>query len=212
MGVQSYLFKVSKVLVSKGIEFKVIIEGIYEYCGIQRCGKSTMMIKDLVTKIFPAGYKPENTWANFRIFIQGVHCLETMDLVQAVFEIKRKKLRDQVIIFDEVGQFMVARGFKDKDQTDFVNFGWQMPKRNCPMLYASNVGNSADVILRDATWVTVMPKYYPSPGKDFYKVPREEHYIESWVCFNYDCRVVKGIITPGVSRYQELFDSYEPID
>jgi len=164
-----------------------------------------MMVKDLVTRILPAGYKPENVWANFRIRILGVHCLETMDLVQAVFDMKSRKSRDQVIMFDEVGQFMVARGYKDKDQTAFVNFGWQMPKRNIIMQYASNVGNSADLILRDATWVTVLPKY-------FHGATREDDYIESWVAFNYDCRVVQGIVTPGVSRYQELFDSYEPIE
>ena len=183
----------------------MIIEGIYEYCGIQRCGKSTMMIKDLVTRMIPAGYKPENVWANFRIKIPDVHCLETMELVEEVFKMKGEKLRDKVILFDEVGQFMVARGYGNKYQTDFVNFAWQWPKRNWVMQYASNVGNSADLILRDATWVTILPKY-------FHGATREQDYIESWVCFNYDCRVVKGIITPGVSRYQELFDSYEPIE
>ena len=182
-----------------------IIEGIYEYSGIQRCGKSTMMVKDLVTKILPAGYKPENVWANFRIKILGINCLETMDLVQAVFDIKSKKLRDQVIIFDEVGQFMIARGYKDKDQTSFVNFSWQMPKRNIPMLYGSNVGNSADLILRDATWVTILPKY-------IHGATREEDYIESWVSFNYDRRFLTGIITRNVKIYQDMFDSYEPIE
>lgn len=184
---------------------RTIIEGVYEYCGIQRCGKSTMMVKDMVTRLIPVGYMPDDIFANYRIFIPGVHCLSTEQLIAEVFNMKELKVRHKVISFDEVGQFMLAREYKSKEQTGFVSFAWQMPKRDIVMQYASNVGNSADLILRDATWVTVLPKYFVGAS-------RELDYIESWVSFNYDCRVVMGIVTPGVAQYQALFDSYEPIE
>ena len=178
--------------------------GTYEYCGIQRCGKSTLMVKDLKTKLLNE-FDPTDVYANFRIFIDGVHCLETMELVEAVFKMKQDKLRHKVIIFDEAGQFLLAREWGNKEQTKFVSFGWQMPKRDIVMMYASNVGNSADVIMRDATWVTVMPKY-------FEQARRADDYIMSAVIYNYDCRVVRGIKTMNVAQYQDLFDSFEPIE
>ena len=183
----------------------MLYEGVNEYCGIQRCGKSTLMVKDLVMKLIPAGYAPGDVYANFRIFVDGVHCLSTEALIEAVFRIKEDKERHKVILFDEAGQFLIARGYKDKEQTRFASFAWQMPKRDIVMLYGSNVGNSADVILRDATWLTIMPQYFPGPT-------REEDYIVSAVIYNYDGRTARGIVTPEVWRYQELFDSYEPIE
>lgn len=178
--------------------------GTYEYCGIQRCGKSTMMVKDLVCKLLNQ-FAPQDIYTNFRIFIPGVNCMETMALVQAVFKMKADKLRHKVIIFDEAGQFLLARGYKDKDQTDFVSFAWQMPKRDIVMLYASNIGNSADVILRDATWLTIMPKYHHAPN-------RADDHIESAIIYNYDCVIAKNIITRGISPIQDLFDTFEPIE
>lgn len=178
--------------------------GLYEYCGIQRCGKSTMMVKDLVVKLL-GQYDPSDVFANFRIFIDGVNCMETEALVQAVFRMKKDKLRHKIIMFDEAGQFLLARGYKNDEQTKFVSFAWQMPKRDIIMLYASNIGNSADVILRDATWLTVMPQYHAGQT-------REDDYIQSAIIYNYDCRIARGIITRGISKIQELFDSFEPIE
>ena len=179
--------------------------GIYEYSGIQRCGKSTLMMRDLVEKILPAGYRSEDVYANFRIFLEGVHCLSNEAMVEAILRLKRDRARDKVLLFDEVGQELKARSYGDKLQTEVVSFAWQMPKRGILLLYCSNVGNSADIILRDATWVTVMPRYV-------HGVTRDEDYIKASVIFNYDCRVMRGVKVTGVARYQELFDSWEPIE
>lgn len=182
------------------------IRGLYEYVGIQRCGKSTCMVKDLVIKILPSGiFKPEDVWANFRVFIDGVHCVSTDELVETILKFKRDKVRDKVILFDEVGQFLLARGYMDKRQTEVVSFGWQMPKRNIIMLFASNVGNSADVILRDCAWLSIMPKFHLG-------VEREDDYIECAVIWNYDCVTRRGLIIPEIWKYQLMFDSYEAIE
>lgn len=178
---------------------------MYEYCGIQRSGKSTLMMADVQNKILPAGYRPEDVYANFRVFIEGVHCLSNEGMLEAILRMKRDKVRNKVLLFDEVGQELKARSFGDKVQTEVVSFAWQMPKRGILLLYCSNVGNSADIILRDATWVTVMPKY-------FHGVSRDDDFIRASVIFNYDCRIMRGVRVPGVWRYQRLFDSFEPIE
>lgn len=178
--------------------------GIYEYCGRQRCGKSTLMMCDLVSKVL-GEFAPEDVYSNFRIKIDGVHCMCNAELISAVLGMKAEKVRHKVVMFDEVGQELKARSYTDKRQTEFVNFCWQMPKRDILLMYCSNPGNSADVIMRDATWQTVLPVYHEG-------LKREDDYIEASVIFNYDLRMMRGVRVYGVASVQELFDSFEPIE
>lgn len=181
----------------------VNVIGIYEYCGVQRCGKSTMMVKDIVNKLLPV-YKPEDIVCNFKVFIPGIKMMENEELTEYILEIKRKKERHKVICFDEAGQQFMARGYSSKVQTEIVTFCWQMPKRDIVLMYGSNIGNSADIIMRLATWVIVMPKYFINGGV-------ENAYIKSNIIFRLDGRVMRDLITPNVYQYQKLFNSYEPI-
>ena len=181
-----------------------MIKGIYEYCGIQRCGKSTLMVRDLVEKLLRE-FKADNVFANFRLLIPGVTALNNSGMLDAIMETKRKKARDRVFLFDEVGQELKARSYGNSAQTEVVSFAWQMPKRNIVLAYCSNVGNSADIILRDATWQTIMPRYHHA-GR------WEDDWITARVIFNYDCRVMRGVVVRDVHQYQRLFDSYEPIE
>jgi hypothetical protein len=181
--------------------------GLYEYCGIQRCGKSTLMMSDWLSKILTAGYRPQDTWANFAIFVDGVHCLTNENMIDQILRMKRDHVRNQVLLFDEVGQELKARGFGDKIQTEIVNFAWQMPKRGIILSYCSNVGNSADIILRLATWLTIMPRYfYPDRGNRF------TDYILFDVIYDYDVQIDEGYKVTGFQKAQELFDSWQPID
>ena len=179
-----------------------VIQGIIEYCAIQRQGKSTLAVRDMV--ILLPNYSPDDVYANFPIYIDGVHCLENLELIEAVFKIFKDKLRRKIIIFDEVGQELKARQSWDKVQTEFVNNAWQMPKRGIVLLYCSNPGNSADIILRDATWKTVMPRYHKGDtwGED---------YITADVIFNYELWIAHWTIE-HIWPFQLLFDSWEPIE
>lgn len=181
-----------------------MIFGIYEYCGIQRCGKSTKMVFDLLTQASKF-YGPDDVWANFTVKVDGVHVLETEDLIQRVFDMKRKGEVKKVILFDECGQFLIARDYRNKEQGDFVRFAWQMPKRGILFQYGSNMGNSADVILRDATWQTIMPRY-------FHGKVRAEDFIVSRIICNYDMRYVDGVVMPRPDIVQRYFNSREPIE
>lgn len=182
-----------------------MLKGVFEYSGIQRCGKSTLMMADWLTKVVPAGFRPEDTWANFRINVPGVHCMNNAALIEQILRMKREKIRNQCILFDEVGQELKARSYTDKTQTELVNFAWQMPKRGWVLAYCSNVGNSADIILRLATWQTIMPRY-------FFGSTRAEDYIVADVIFNYSMRLMRGIKVSGLVGVQGLFDSFEPIE
>jgi hypothetical protein len=176
---------------------------VQEYCAAQREGKSTMLVRDLVTKLLPA-YRPEDVYSNFRIFIPGINHLENKDLIEAVFEIKKKKYRHKIICFDEVGQELRARESMNKTQIEFVTFAWQMPKRDISLLYCSNPGNSADIILRLATRQTIMPKY-------IHGIRRELDAIRAWVIFNYELKIAEFTVW-NLVPFQNLFDSFAPID
>lgn len=179
-----------------------MIQGTHEYCGAPRQGKSTLMVRDLVCKLLPL-YAPDDVFANFPIFIPGVHCMENKDLIEAIFEIKRKKLRHKVILFDEVGQELKARESMNKVQTEYVNFSWQMPKRDIIQLYCSNPGKSADIILRLATCQTIIPHYHKG-------LTHEEDCIVAGIIYNYELWGQWWTIW-NFSWVQNLFNSLEPI-
>ena len=181
-----------------------MIVGIYEYCGIQRCGKSTLMMCDLVSKILEE-YEPWEIYSNFWMNIDGVHCMNNQALMDEMLRMKHEKQRHKWILFDEVGQELKARSYMDKKQMEVVGIAWQMPKMGWGLSYCSNPGNSADIILRDATWATIMPNYR-------HGLKRSDDYIECSVIFNYDLRIARGIRVYGVSAVQDLFDSYQPIE
>lgn len=178
--------------------------GIYEYCGIQRCGKSTLMMCDLVCKLLKE-YRPEQVHSNFDIEIEGVNCYrENQVLLDKILEMKDKEIRGQVILFDECGQELRARGYMDKRQQKVVSFAWQMPKMGIVLMYCSNPGNSADIILRDATWYTIMPKYHRG-------ITRADDYMEASVIYNYERKIQSGIVVSGFQKVQELFKTLQPI-
>lgn len=181
------------------------IEGLYEYCGKQRSGKSTLMVRDCVKKLVAVGpWKMSDVYCNFTVFHPEVHCLENKALLRTIMEFKAKDVRDKIIMLDEAGQELKARGYMDKEQTEVVSFCWQMPKMNIVLLWCSNPGNSGDVILRDATGHTVMPQYHE--GRT-----RAEDYITAHIIDNYGCTIQSGIYIPDIHEYQEMFDTLEPV-
>lgn len=164
------------------------------------------MVGDVKDKLIDTReFEWSDVHTNFRIFADGVHCYSNEGLKEAIRKIKRDKIRHQILIFDEVGQELMARGYMSKEQSELCAFAWQGPKRDIIWMFASNPGNSADVILRDAAWQSIMPRY-------FFGETHEDDYIVSDIIHNYECRISRGIVRLGVSRYQEMFDSFEPID
>jgi len=181
------------------------ILGVYEYWGIQRVGKSTVMVRDMLRLVSFHGFDFTDVLANFRVFIDGVRCGSSEWLMEEIMKIIAGKIRGKLVLFDELGQFLGARGWKEKYQTKLANSLWQFPKRNLIFMYSDNVGNSADVIIRDATWETIAPQFYSGEN-------REGDYIVASVIKNYMAEIVRGIVIPGVYAYQRLFDSFEPIE
>lgn len=179
--------------------------GLYEYTAPQRQGKNTLMQYDVEEKLLrDGGFKPEDVFCNYSMYIDGVNCMDTEHLIKRVFLMKVRKERHKVIIFDETGQFVVARESMKKWQIEFVLFCWQMPKLDIVLMYSDNPGNSADVIMRLATQVTLLPRY-------FHGLTRADDYIILDVIWNHDCQYEIGRRIDGVARWQGHFNTEEPV-
>lgn len=184
---------------------KEAVEGIYEYWQIQREGKTTLMVRDMLRLNQFYGVPWDRFHCNFRVFIDGVHCYNSRRLLERMVLAMKQKERDLAFVFDELGQFLGARNYADKFQTEIANDLWQFPKRNLLFLYSDNVGLSADKTIRLATWESIFPKYVHGET-------REDDYIVASVIKNYMNMTVTGIVIPYVYLFQNLFDTREPID
>lgn len=184
---------------------KEAVEGIYEYWQIQREGKTTLMVRDMLRLNEFYGVPWDHFHCNFRVFIDGVHCYNSQGLLQRMVTAMQRKERDLCFVFDELGQFLGARNYMNTFQTEIANDLWQFPKRDLVFLYSDNVGLSADKTIRLATWESIFPKYVHGET-------REEDYIVAGVIKNYMNVTVTGIVIPYVYLFQNLFDTREPID
>lgn len=180
-----------------------MIQGCYEYCAPPRTGKSTLMVRDICKLIANYNFQPVDVWANFPIFIEGIHCLENKDLIQAMLEMKARKERHKIIAFDEAGQELRARESMNKTQIEVVTSAWQFPKRDIILLYGSNPGNSADIILRLATFQTIMPQYIKGPTW-------KEDRMRVTVLYNYEMRAEQWEVC-NFWIFQTLFNTLAPI-
>jgi hypothetical protein len=186
--------------------------GVIEYCGVQRCGKNTLLAIDLYSKVLrqnPArrlisniqffGLPPETRYEYF----------DSEALVDEILRLKESRDRDVVIAFDEAGQFIGARSFGSRDQTKCVNFAWQCPKRGHLWLYTDNLGNSTDIQLGLATTHLLMPHYHGG-SLDREPLPWKDQWMDVTVV---DVRAQQSARKEyhGFSKYQTLYDTKEPV-
>jgi hypothetical protein len=188
---------------------RLLYTGVYEYCGPQRCGKNTLMTADLVFKVrkrFPWVKVYTNSSL---IGLGNVVTLNSQALGLEILAIKDRHETDIVIIFDELGQELGARSFDSKTQTKIVNFAWQMPKRRILFMYSDNLGNSADVVLRLATWFVIMPKFIrANPISD------SEITVNVIDCIGWSGQqqILKGTVVKNLPAVWPYFDSDLPVD
>lgn len=183
---------------------------IVEYCGIQRTGKSTLMVADLMNKLlnpdWDFGYKPEDVFCNFPLYIDGVHVLNNQRMKDCLLYAKENKWTHKVFMVDECSQppLFYARNTRDVTQTELVTYLWQVPKLGNTFQYSSNVGNSVDVQQRDATWFTVMPMWYEHSEN------REEEKIVYRAWHNYEIwEIEEEYLYPAET--QHWFSSFAPV-
>lgn len=187
------------------IEYPVV-----EYSGIQRTGKTTMMMADVINKClnpdFGYGFEKQDCHFNFWVDINGVNCHDNEEFLWVLKQVREKGWRRKVLCMDEASQppLMYARGYGDKEQTKNATHVWQMPKKENLWLWTSNIGNSGDVQLRDGTWLCIMPVYY------HHGLNRADDYIDYRVIHAYEqWDYYETLYYPA--PIQDFFDTRRPI-
>lgn len=132
---------------------------VREYWGIQRSGKSTLLVRDLLT--LWSAFPDFEIYTNFILCLpsNNLHILNNDNLIESVLKLKRDKKRHIILAWDELSQVFGGRTYSSKIQIEIASFLWQMPKRDFHLFFTSNPGNSVDLIIRLATWFTIMCKY-----------------------------------------------------
>lgn len=183
--------------------------GIYEFLGIQRTGKSTLMTHILLNILLNPeyyDYRPFEVIANYTIDIDDINCLRSEQMIDYFIKVYEERIRHRIWVIDEASQppWFYARNTKDKRQTKGALSFWQQPKRRSPILYSDNIGNSVDIQQRDATWFTIIPVELirGNDGKPYALTFRIIANYEMWFA---------DYVTYGIDLTQKLFDTYEPI-
>lgn len=183
----------------------------YEYSGPPRTGKSTLMVADIIRLLNPTlfndYYSPDEVYCNFPLYIPGVHCFNNDNMLKVLLKARKEKWTHKVIAIDECSQppLFYARGYKDDTQTQLVTAFWQMPKLRCMSLISSNVGNSIDVQMRDATIYEVLPIRYIHNPQD-----RTKEFIIFRIVHNYEIWTTDYILKNPYD-IQKYFDSSRPV-
>jgi hypothetical protein len=183
---------------------------VIEFCGVQRHGKTTLMVAFLCEVMMGDGYvfdyKPHEVHANFNLYIPGVHCWNNEDMLQILLVARKEKWTHLVFLIDECSQppLFYARNSKDKVQTELTTALWQFPKCGNCCCYSDNPGNSVDVQMRDATHYTIIPYKYHRDGKN-------GDTVEYAVVDSFNQRTSVGNVMGGLEKYQKLFDSWKPV-
>lgn len=197
------------------ITARPVYRGSYEYLGVQRTGKSTLMTDDYLRRVLPqAPDRPvvANYWIDLPRHVNYT-LVDNDTMVQIILWVKAKGLRDWIFLFDEMGQRLGARSWASKEQTEIANFMWQVPKRGHLWLYSDNPGNSVDVVIRDATQFTLVPRYIGP--KNPFTAPRSEleaAYLKFWIIDNHQCKLQRGVIRRDIYWTQRHFDTNQPIN
>jgi phage terminase large subunit-like protein len=217
--VASLLVKPINALVNPGARFphqdRIRPDADYaviEYTGVQRVGKSTLMVSDILLKglspDYAYGYKPEEIYANYFIDIPGVHCGTNEQMVVWLQRAKREVWRHVWFSIDEASQPplpLYARGFSGKEQTELVTSFWQIPKKGCVLQYTSNIGNSVDIQARDATFLTIcVLKYNHGLTRDLDSI--DYTVINNYDQWTYDERFHAPALV------QSVFDSFQAVN
>lgn len=184
---------------------------VIEYCGPPRVGKSTLMVADLLLKLlsddYAFAYERNEVYANFWVDIKGINCCDNEKMLWTMTKSRKEQWLHKVWMVDEASQppLFYARNSRDVLQTELVTSLWQMPKKGMTCMYTSNLGNSVDVQMRDATFMTVMPDiHYPK------ELPREEQYINFTIIHDYELWVQEETFLKP-AWVQNYFDSFKPV-
>lgn len=132
---------------------------IVGFKSIQDQGKTLSAVATVVELILHHGYDPEECYGNVAINLKGFHYLSSQGMRDLLGRMVREKWRHKVLVIDEINRVYPARFWKDADRTMELLTIWQDEKMFHWIVYTCHVGNSVDLLVRDATQVIAVPRF-----------------------------------------------------
>lgn len=172
---------------------------IIEVCGKQGCGKSSL-VASLVFNFLRRGYEERDLIANcmFPLF-GGYRKVDNKGMIRFLREFVEKGERNKIIVCEEIDKVFAARLWSGKEQTETATNIWHMRKMGNQFIYTSHLGKVTDVIVRNEVNICYMPEY-------------DERRNQLRVAvLDADYNEVGRCMLSNVSKYFNMFESYEPI-
>lgn len=127
--------------------------------GAQDQGKTLVMVRTAIWLMAYGGYHPSECYGNVDIDIDGYHFLSSDDMVDLLTRMVKEEVRHKVILLDEVDRIFPHRFWSSKEQTNALLGLWQDVKLFNYILWTAHLGGAVDLLLRECTQITVIPKY-----------------------------------------------------
>jgi len=125
---------------------------IVVYIGRRGAGKTLTMVKDAYL-YYLNGYKIISN-------MEGVEFASYMSNEEILKLDKNSKIKNAVLLLDEVQIFFDSRRSMKKENLTFSNFVQQIRKRNILMLCTTQFAGTIDKRLREHTDIVAKPKYF----------------------------------------------------
>lgn len=135
---------------------------ITSWQSIQDQGKTLCAVAQAVQLVRKGSYQPEEVYGNVSLAMPGSHFLCSDDMRQLMGDIVRQGRRHLILLIDEINRVYPARFWSDKERTMELLTIWQDIKSFMQIIYTTHVGNSVDLLVREATQFVMVPRYFPA--------------------------------------------------
>ena len=117
---------------------------------------------------------------------EGSQVLKGENLLQYLWEVTHKPVRNKIIVIDEADSEFPARAFTNKVQTEISLRLWHTSKLGNSVFLTSHLGNSTDVIMDLASHYKILPSQpnWINDSIDFTVINRLYREVSDWTVYN----------------------------
>ena len=155
----------------------------------QDMGKTSIMVRSCLYLLAYGGYRPEECYGNLFVNVPGFNVMNNAGLSDFMRTMVSKRMRHKVILIDEADGVFPHRFWQDKEQSKALLGLWQDIKLFNWIFWTAHLGNAVDVLLRECTQVTVIPKYRRSVDRTDAVIISSIDYTSRFVVFDHISRI-----------------------
>lgn len=127
--------------------------------GFQGSGKGLSMVAADLEHLCFDGYSPDDVYVNYKLNIDGVHCLNNKQMVKFITDMVNEGLKHKLVNITEADRVFPARFWQRAEQTEALIGLWQDEKLFNIIYYDAHAGTGVDVTLRNVRQIAWLPQY-----------------------------------------------------